>query len=61
DNGQGFETNSTPNGSGLINIKKRAAMLNGVCIIESSGTGTTITIKIPINENTRQAIPYSGR
>jgi len=61
DNGQGFETNSSPHGSGLINIKKRAAMLNGVCIIESSGNGTAITIKIPINENTRQAIPYTGR
>jgi len=61
DDGKGFEANSTSHGAGLINIKKRTAMLNGVCMIESSGIGTTITIKIPINENTKQAIPYTGR
>lgn len=61
DDGQGFEVNAAGTGAGLINIKKRAAMLSGVCVIESSNTGTTITIKIPINESTRQANPHTGR
>lgn len=60
DDGQGFELNAVGTGAGLINIKKRAAMLNGACLIESSNAGTTINIKIPINENTRQANPYTG-
>jgi two-component system, NarL family, sensor kinase len=61
DDGQGFEANSSSPGAGLINIKKRAAMLNGFCNIDSCGTGTTITIKIPINESTKQAIPNISR
>ncbi|MES2850907.1 MAG: ATP-binding protein [Bacteroidota bacterium] len=61
DNGQGFDTNKQATGAGLINIKKRAAILNGSCRIHSSIKGTNITINIPINENTIQANNYTGR
>ncbi len=52
DNGKGFNPGIASNGSGLININKRAAMLNGTCSISSNEKGTNITINIPINENT---------
>lgn len=61
DNGKGFTVSSPAAGAGLINIKKRAQMLDGSSLIESGGTGTIISIKIPINENTKQANPGIGR
>jgi len=49
DNGCGFDINTNEKGNGLNNIQKRAQSLNGEAFITSkSGTGTTITIKIPI-------------
>ena len=53
DNGIGFssEQNCTK-GSGLTNMKKRTAMLNGQFTVNSKpNTGTNITIKIPFYEN----------
>lgn len=51
DNGKGF-VNENVNSNGLINMSKRAKMLNGNCDIESiPGNGTTIKIKIPLYEN----------
>lgn len=61
DNGRGFNTETLAAGAGLVNIKKRAAMLNGSSHIASDSNGTSITIKIPINENTKQAKPDTGR
>ena len=60
DNGKGFDTERRSEGSGLLNMKKRATMLNGTFIIESSNKGSVITIKIPINENTKQANAHTG-
>jgi two-component system NarL family sensor kinase len=61
DNGKGFDTCTKMQGAGLINIRKRAAMLKGSCQISSSNTGTSIIINIPINENTDQAQNNTGR
>lgn len=61
DNGKGFTVSSPAAGAGLVNIKKRAQMLNGGSLIESGSTGTIISIKIPINENTKQTNPGTGR
>lgn len=61
DNGKGIGTERVATGTGLANIKKRAALLNGSSHIESSSNGTHINIKIPINENTKQANYYIGR
>jgi signal transduction histidine kinase len=50
DNGKGFSSNENrEQGTGLINMQKRANMLKGECAINSqSGLGTTVNIKIPI-------------
>ena len=55
DNGKGFEFQETKNpkdgrrGLGLLSMKERTEILNGAFILESqSGTGTRITISIPI-------------
>jgi two-component system, NarL family, sensor kinase len=61
DNGKGFNINSYIPGAGLVNIKKRALMLQGTSHNESSSNGTIITIKIPINESTKQPNPATGR
>ncbi len=52
DNGNGFASNShCIYGTGIANMKRRAELLNGLFGLASSpGTGTTITIKIPIDE-----------
>ena len=50
DDGKGFSEASCGKGAGLANIKKRAALLLGQCIIGSQEAGGKITIKIPIHE-----------
>ncbi len=51
DNGKGFYTDNTLPGTGLQNIKKRAAILQGNLDINSIvNTGTQIKIEIPIYE-----------
>ena len=48
DNGEGFESNNTTNGLGLIGIKERVKMLDGTFSIDSSQkAGTKIKIKLP--------------
>jgi two-component system, NarL family, sensor kinase len=52
DNGIGFYTDEAFPGTGLKNIKKRADMLKGNFIINSTANiGTQIKIEIPLNEN----------
>lgn len=49
DNGKGFDLNLGKNGNGLINMKKRAASLNGhLTIASGKGKGTTIHCQIPL-------------
>ena len=50
DNGKGFETEQkSKNGTGLINMVKRANLLKGKCIIDSeTDIGTKIKIEIPL-------------
>jgi signal transduction histidine kinase len=50
DDGVGFspESTSRSSGFGIYNMKERAELLGGKCIIESEkGTGTTLRIVIP--------------
>jgi signal transduction histidine kinase len=61
DDGKGFDVSKAATGSGLGNIRKRAAMLHSDCLIKSDMNGTLIKIKIPINENTEQEKPDIGR
>ena len=52
DNGKGFDTNEHNFGTGLLNMKKRTAMLNGKMSMSSNPTiCTQIKIEIPIDEN----------
>lgn len=48
DDGNGFEVNSTKKGSGLINIEKRAELVNASYKLESEAdNGTVLTISYP--------------
>lgn len=52
DNGKGFDqqtaTSKPGKGTGLMNIVKRAAFINGTCYVNSiPGQGTTVVMKIP--------------
>lgn len=48
DNGQGFDSNLSTNGLGLVGIKERVKMLDGEISIESRmGSGTRINIRLP--------------
>lgn len=49
DDGKGFDTNNTSgNGIGLANMKKRAELIGGIFLMESNEKGgTTLSIKIP--------------
>ena len=52
DNGIGFDSTTTGIGTGLQNIKKRAAMLKGSLeICSKPGNGTKIKIEIPYENN----------
>lgn len=51
DNGIGFDPGSVNCGNGLSNLRERVNLLNGAIAIESSpGSGTKISISIPINK-----------
>jgi two-component system NarL family sensor kinase len=51
DNGKGFNKEDLMIGTGLQNIKKRAAMLNGIVKLNSvRDTGTQIKIEVPLKE-----------
>lgn len=51
DNGKGFTADRTNFGTGLQNIKKRAALLKGSFNINTlAGTGTELRVDIPLNE-----------
>ncbi len=54
DNGKGFNNEENSKGNGLMNMSKRAKMLNGICNISSQrGNGTAIKIEIPLYENNK--------
>ncbi|UKM64161.1 histidine kinase [Flavobacteriaceae bacterium GSB9] len=50
DNGQGFDVNDVENGSGLINMKSRAALINAQLDLKSQPDhGTTLSVEFPLN------------
>ncbi|MEO6050083.1 MAG: CHASE3 domain-containing protein [Pyrinomonadaceae bacterium] len=57
DDGRGFDLDheqADKSGLGLIGMSERAALLEGTLEIESSGTGTTIFMRIPFEINSRR-------
>ena len=48
DNGVGFDTSAASDGQGLASLRRRAIRLKGTLDIASGGTGTTVTLRIPL-------------
>lgn len=48
DNGKGFDVLGSSSGNGLRNMKERAENLRGELSLKSSGTGTEISLSLPI-------------
>lgn len=49
DDGQGFNPAAVRPGNGLRNLRRRAAELNGLLLVESApGRGTTVTLRFPL-------------
>ncbi len=48
DHGRGFEVDGEYAGMGLTNLKQRAAEVGGDLAVQSSGSGTTVTLVLPI-------------
>ena len=47
DNGRGFDADQVKQGTGLINIRNRVALLEGHCRISNTGEGTLVQLRIP--------------
>lgn len=62
DNGKGFDTEAAKkHGNGLSNIRNRASILQGTCLMQSSpGAGTTIHIQIPLYEQEKSLPGHTG-
>ena len=48
DDGKGFDVNKKYTGIGLLNMKKRTEMINGVFNLKSDNSGTHLSIILPI-------------
>ena len=56
DDGAGFDVNGRPEGNGLVNMRRRAARLNGaLTIVSQPGQGTTVGVQVPLNS--RHTLP----
>jgi two-component system sensor histidine kinase UhpB len=64
DDGRGFEAKQdrARNGVGLISLEERVRMLQGTLAIESSrGTGTRVSVTIPVGEDDGKTASAAGR
>ncbi|MCB0668571.1 MAG: HAMP domain-containing protein [Saprospiraceae bacterium] len=50
DDGRGFDTDHPGPGNGLVNMRERCRILNGIINIDSSPEGTVIEMEIPTDE-----------
>lgn len=50
DNGKGFTDDKKNEGIGLLNIRRRASLLEGECFIKSDTQGTELIIIVPFNQ-----------
>jgi ligand-binding sensor domain-containing protein len=48
DNGSGFTISENTGGNGMINMKTRMEKWKGRCRVETSATGTTVTLELPV-------------
>ena len=55
DDGKGFDPTQINEGNGLISFQRRARSLGGETVVSSQiGEGTTVTIKVPYNHQSRR-------
>jgi signal transduction histidine kinase len=52
DNGAGFDPDTIQDGHGISNIQARLSGLHGTLILENTGSGMRLAMRIPIEENT---------
>jgi signal transduction histidine kinase len=55
DNGKGFNINKIKKGSGLINMKSRATLINTTLLFESDSKGTEIQLQYKNTKNEKQS------
>lgn len=48
DNGVGFEADAETSGFGLAGMRDRVALVNGMLVVESTDTGTTLIVRVPV-------------
>lgn len=48
DNGVGFAADAETSGFGLAGMRDRVALVNGMLTVESTETGTTLTVRVPV-------------
>lgn len=48
DNGVGFAADAETTGFGLAGMRDRVALVNGTLTVESTDTGTTLTVRVPV-------------
>lgn len=48
DNGVGFADDATTSGFGLAGMHDRLALVDGTLTVDSSATGTTLTVRVPV-------------
>jgi len=48
DDGKGFDSNANDNGMGLRIMRYRAQCIGGSCDVQSSGEGTVVTCRVPL-------------
>ena len=49
DHGRGFDTSASHSGMGLANLQQRAIDVGGELAVKSGGSGTTVTLVLPLN------------
>jgi signal transduction histidine kinase len=62
DNGNGFDADTADNGNGLASMRERAQNLGGkLVVITSPGTGTVLSLEIPVGHPIRTRFHRDGR
>jgi PAS domain S-box-containing protein len=61
DFGSGFNVGSVGEGLGLVSMRERVAMVGGTfALVSALGSGTEISVRVPINETPRGGAPESS-
>jgi signal transduction histidine kinase len=62
DDGRGFEASERRDGNGLVSMQRRAQSVGGtLSVISQPGSGTTVTLTVPIAHARRTAFGHAVR